>query len=276
MVERLVGKLKAGLVRLLPQGRLLEWPEVMGDLEHRVNRMPHKGLSGISPFDYLILGHRQRSDILHPLRAGVDTPQSLEDLILVLESLRDIADWCGEIDSLKRVWRSETEYKKFPGKVGDLVLRFVSSRENSLEPFYQGPFRITQADGSGFYTVCELLANDALGVPVEVHASRLIMFDGSRTSGSAEHARKLDAETHVVEEIMAGPREDGRFQVRWRGIPEPTWEPAVPYLKQVRMFKDYCQANSLDQWGKPLPLPTTQQKSVRKVCRRLETLQSPS
>ena len=272
MVERLVGKLKAGLVRLLPQGRLLEWPEVMGDLERRVNRMPHKGLSGVSPFDYLILGHRQRSDILHPLRAGVDTPQSLEDLMLVLQSMRDIADWCGEIDSLKRVWRSEREYEKFPGKVGDLVLRYVSSRENSLEPFYQGPFRITQADGSGFYTVCELLANDALGVPVEVHASRLIMFDGSRTSGTEEHARKLDADTHIVEEILAGPREeDGRFQVKWRGIAAPTWEPAVPYLKQVRMFKDYCLAKGLDQWGKHVTTLPALERRVRKVCRRTLT-----
>ena len=69
--------------------------------------MPPKGPS---PFDHLILGHRQRSDILHPLRAGVDTPQSLEDLILELGNpCGDIADWYGKTSFLKRVWQSKTD-----------------------------------------------------------------------------------------------------------------------------------------------------------------------
>ena len=256
LVERLVGKLKAGLQRLLPQGRALEWYKVLADLERRVNRMPHRGLGGISPFDYLVKGHRQLQDWMSPLTMGVDyldTPQSEEDLGLVLDALRQIADWCGEIDTLKRAVESQGVYKEFTAKEGDLVLRYVGVRENSLHPFYQGPFRVSEDYGNGFYQVRELLADDNLGTPVECHASRLIHFDGSRTSGTAEHVRKLDSETFVVEKVLEGPREpDGRFLVKWLGVTEPRWEAQSRELRAVLKFKAFCAENRLTLMGKPL------------------------
>ena len=254
MVERLVGKLKSGLVRLLPQGRLYDWPKVMGDLERRVNRMPHKGLAGVSPFDYLIKGHRQRADVLANLGGlELNTPQSEEDLELVLDTMRQVADWCGEISAVKRAMASEKEYAVFPAREGDLVLRYTSTRENSLEPYYQGPYRVTVSYGNGFYQIAELLAGDNLGVSVECHASRLIMFDGSRTSGDAEHARKLGAQDLIVEEVVEGPRaSDMRFLVRWRGVAEPTWEPSSAGLRMVVKFKEYCASKGLDLKGEPI------------------------
>ena len=257
VVERLVGKLKEGLKRLLPQGRALEWPRVVAELERRVNRMPHRGLGGVAPFDYLIRGHRQLSDHLGPLALGVtfvDTPQTEEDLTFVLESIRQVADWCGEIDAVRRALESQDVYKEFTAGVGDLVLRYVGERENSLHPFYQGPFKVTQVGGNGFYQVCELLAEDNLGVPVECHASRLIHFNGSRTSGTAEHVRKLDGEHFVVESVLDGPREpDGRFLVKWLGVAEPRWEAQSSELRAVLKFKAYCAEKKMTLMGKPLP-----------------------
>jgi transposase InsO family protein len=78
LVERLVGKLKGGLQRLLPQGKLLLWPTILSELELLVNQAPHKALGGISPYDYLLRGHRHREDKFivvrddqHPPRQGL-------------------------------------------------------------------------------------------------------------------------------------------------------------------------------------------------------------
>ena len=100
---------------------------------------------------------------------------------------------------------------------------------------------------------CELLAEDNLGVPVECHASRLIHFNGSRTSGTAEHVRKLDGEHFVVESVLDGPREpDGRFLVKWLGVTEPRWEAQSSELRAVLKFKAYCAEKKMTLMGKPL------------------------
>jgi hypothetical protein len=256
LVERLVRKLKSGLTRLLPQGRLLDWPRVVADLEWRVNRMPHKGLAGISPFDYLIRGHRQRLDILAPvsgLEGWMGTPQEEEDLSAVLEGLRQVADWCGEISAVQRAIDSARVLETPRFAVGDWVLKFVAQRANSLEPMYQGPFCVTADLGNGFYTVCEVLAGDALGTPVDVHASRILAFDRRRTTADAEHARKLPEGYHVVEAVLDGPREDGMFLVKWLGVEEPKWELSHE-LRAVVKFQAYCEQHRLDKAGKPLPV----------------------
>ena len=255
LVERHVRKVKDGLARLLPQGKLLEWPRVMNELERKLNMLPHSGLGGVSPFDYLIRGHKDRHVVgrefevgTYGLAAVMKTVQDEENLGLVLDSLRQVADWCGEIGSLKRSVASQQEYVEFKGVVGDLVLKYVAFRQNSLEPMYQGPYKITEAYGSDFFKVQEWLAGGALGDPVDVHASRLILFDGSRTSGTAEHARKLPEGYYVVESILDGPNEKGQFQVKWFGVDNPTWEAAAG-LRTVVCFKKYCHDNKLTAKG---------------------------
>ena len=159
-----------------------------------MNRMPHKGLAGVSPFDYLIRGHRQRLDILAPvsgLEGWMGTPQEEEDLSAALEALRQVADWCGEISAVQRAIDSARALETPQFAVGDWVLKFVAQRANSLEPMYQGPFSVTADLRNGFYTVSEVLAGDVLGTPVDVHASRMLAFDRRRTTADAEHARKL-------------------------------------------------------------------------------------
>ncbi len=112
--------------------------------------MPHKGLAGESPWDYLWRGHRQRpvgqpspyneSNPYYSVEGGlyIMSPQAEEDLAHTLDTLRTLADWCGEIDSFKRAVLSEDVMKTFGGKVGDMVLKFVAVREHALEPLYQG------------------------------------------------------------------------------------------------------------------------------------------
>ncbi len=104
--------------------------------------MPHKGLAGISPFDYLIRGHRQRLDIVAPvsgLEGWMGTPQEEEDLPAVLgcwEGLRQVVDWCGETSAVQRAIDSARVLETPRFAVGDWVLKFVAQRANSLEPMY--------------------------------------------------------------------------------------------------------------------------------------------
>ena len=269
LVERLVGKLKDGLQRLLPQGKLLLWPTILSELELLVNQAPHRALGGISPYDYLLRGHRYREekfivvrDDQHPhgkvylnwahSLPGDPSPQRGEDLALCLDTMRQIADWCAEISSLKESINSESTRAPFHAKVGDFVLKLVAIRENSLEPFYQGPYVVTQDLGKDFYTVCELLADNAKGKPVQVHASRLIRYDISRSSADEEHQRKLPPDHYVVEAVLRGPDLDheGHFLVKWLGITAPRWEPAHA-LRQVLKFRQFCHDSQLTLEGKP-------------------------
>lgn len=262
LVERMVGKMKDGLKRLIPQGRLASWPKFMGELEKLVNRMPHRSLGGESPFDYLILGHRNREerfvvarDVDHPegrvfenwtMELGHPTPQRVEDLALVLSGVRQVADICSEISSLKASITSEEQVPYFDGKVGDWVLRYAHERENSLEALYQGPYQITKDLRGDFYTIAEVLAGDNLGKEVEVHSSRLVRFNRSRTSGNAEHVRKLPEGYRLVDAILEGPREGlpGKVLVKWWGLDAPTWE-HVGGLRDVLKYKQFCTDHGL-------------------------------
>ena len=157
----------------------------------------------------------------------------------MLDSLRAIADCCSEVTSLKEALYSGSS--PFHGKVGEWVLKFVAVRENSLEPMYQGPFEITADLKGDFYSVAEVLAGDALGKGMEVHASRLIRFDRSRTSGDEEHQRKLPEGHYVVEKNLQAL--EGKFLVKWLGVPEPIWE-FPGGLRQVLKFKQFCLENN--------------------------------
>ena len=261
LVERLIGKLKRGIVSILPQGRLTNWPRVLMDLERRINRMPHKGLAGESPWDYLWRGHRQRpvgqpspyneSNPYYSVEGGlyIMSPQAEEDLAHTLDTLRTLADWCGEIDSFKRAVLSEEMMETFGGKVGDMVLKYVAVREHALEPLYQGPFEIVRADPGDFYAVREVLAGNGRGPSFEVHASRLIKFDATRTDADREHARKLPEGYYVVEEIRG--HRDGEVLVKWLGVEEPKWQVVDKSLQQVLHYKAYCAANGLALNGFP-------------------------
>ncbi len=102
--------------------------------------------------------------------------------------------------------------------------------------------------GNSFFTVCEVLAGDALGTPVDLHASRILAFDWRRTTADAEHARMLPEGYHVVEAVLDGPREDGMFLVKWVGVGEPKWE--LPHeLRAVVKFQAYCEQHRLDKAG---------------------------
>ena len=223
--------------------------------------MPHKGLAGESPWDYLWRGHRQRpvgqpspyneSNPYYSVEGGlyIMSPQAEEDLAHTLDTLRTLADWCGEIDSFKRAVLSEEMMETFGGKVGDMVLKYVAVREHALEPLYQGPFEIVRADPGDFYAVREVLAGNGRGPSFEVHASRLIKFDATRTDADREHARKLPEGYYVVEEIRG--HRDGEVLVKWLGVEEPKWQVVDKSLQQVLQFKAYCAANGLTLHGLP-------------------------
>jgi hypothetical protein len=182
------------------------------------------------------------------------TEQEEEDLLMALQALRQVADWCGEISAVQRTIVTAKALAAPKFKVGDWVLKFVAERANSLESLYQGPFCVTADLRNGFYTVNEVLAGDALGNAVAAHVSRLLAFDKRRTSADAEHARKLPQGYYVVEDILEGPNAGGLFLVKWMGVSEPKWaEPQE--LRAVRKFQVYCEQRRLDKSGKPLPPP---------------------
>jgi len=192
--------------------------------------------------------------------------------------MRQIADWCSEVSSLKSSVASADHHATFDGKVGDWVLRFAAIRGNSLEPYYQGPYKITEVLGSDFFTVREILAGDALGKAVQVHSSRLIKFDESKTSPDAEHQRKLPKGHFVVSQVLRGPdaAHPGQFQIQWFGVDNPTWEQAHG-LRQVLKFRQFCQDNNLTLEGVPKkPRPSSVTLSTAPLKEQVRSLRDDS
>jgi hypothetical protein len=49
----------------------------------------------------------------------------------------------------------------------------------------------------------------------------------------------------VVSAVLAGPREDGRFEVKWAHMDETAWVYAAEIAGTIP-FKEYCKAKRID------------------------------
>ena len=143
--------------------------------------------------------------------------------------------------------------------VGAWVLLWNPETAHSLEPAYQGPYRIKLVEDNGFgkptgwFTIAEIMAGDSEETPreakpIEVHSSRLWPFNHSRTSATLEHQRRLPPGQLVVEDILEGPDADGRFLVKWFTVETPKWEwPAG--LAHLTVFKEFCGSHGIVMQG---------------------------
>jgi len=266
MVERLVGKMKDGLRKLLPPGLAAErWPWLVGEVEKRVNALPHSSLGGISPMDYLVKGHALRVDPLAPLMGGVDNEYSEQQPTELLLAGRWVADLCGEISAMRRSMMVQELETPLHLEVGEWSLLYHVDKKHTLDTFFRGPYEVVSKDKGGFYTVREVLAGHVqgdpqqqrLGKPVECHGARLLPYNGDRTSPGEVHESKLNTVLgfHVVESIVGGPRpcpkgfKEQQFLVKWHHREQPTWEYAGG-LRKVIVFREYCEARGLTPEGK--------------------------
>jgi hypothetical protein len=248
-VESLVGLFKRAIKGILPQGQLERWPEVLEDLMIGYMASPQIRMGGFSPFEYLVAKPPTR---FASLFSGTLKPQAREDTMLALECIRSIVDFVSELSAVKRAAASAPDPLLHKFTEGAWVLVYQPHQKtNSLEPLYQGPYRITLVERNlsdtptGWFTVREIYAGDSeatprMGPPLELHSTRMWPFNHSRTTAAAEHSRRLPLGLMVVEAILDGPNDDGKFLVKWHTVAEPRWEwPAG--LAHLTLFDEFCK-----------------------------------
>jgi hypothetical protein len=174
--------------------------------------------------------------------------QSKEDAMLLLESIRAVADMCDAVTAVQRKITYDRGVKEVVFGEGERVLLFYPEREDALQPFYRGPFVVTAVGSGGFYTVAEVLVGGAVGKPVQAHATRMRPFV-SRLTDEEILQRKLPEGYAVMTGVRAGPREsDGYFEVSWAHVAFTTWEPPQ-VLREAVAFRKYCEEHNLTYAG---------------------------
>jgi transposase InsO family protein len=251
IVERRVKIVKQLLRKILPPGKVDKWVVTLDELQHLLNCLPSRAIGGISPYEYVFGVKPQRRLRLDYFDSSpLASAQSAEDRLLLLSSLRWLADACSGTLGYLRAADSAEQYADVSFSVGDSVALHYDTLENALGNYYRGPFRVTNRDGD-FYVVNEILAHDALGKSVRTHVSRLLRYDMSRTTPDQIHQAKLPEGFYVVKDVLDGPRDDGRFQVSWLHTDALTWEPSSALLG-VAPYAKYCTARGIDLFGRPL------------------------
>jgi hypothetical protein len=100
-------------------------------------------------------------------------------------------------------------------------------------PHFTGPYRIdSMSDDGNFASVTHFLDKDTVLPPV--HVSRLLHFDGSRTSRADLVDYQLEPGSYVVDGVIEHRQlADGshEFHIRWQGTPITTWLPSRARLR---------------------------------------------
>jgi hypothetical protein len=174
--------------------------------------------------------------------------QQRENTFIALDSIRFIADSCCDVIALNRAADSADMSNNISFSEGDMVALHQADRPNSLAPHFKGPYQVVDHSGEGWYTVCEVLADDNLGPVINTHVDRLIPYDMSRSTSTELHQAKLIPGFYVVKDILEGPRNDGHFHVSWHHTDITTWEPAQS-LHHVLRFQEFCARSGLNSKG---------------------------
>lgn len=251
LVERRIGMIKNMLRKTLKPGKTASWPTVIDDAFQHLASLPTDALGGISPLEYLF---GRKPSMLWSTDCDTNNPQAVEDRLLLLQGLRWLADTCSDVSAAARAATAREAARTTTFSVGDHVGLFYPTRNDALSTHFVGPFVVKARDkDSDFYVVSELLAGGQHGKPVRTHANRLVPYNMGRTSADVLHQDKLPSGYYVVAAILNGPRDvDGHFEVSWKHTQTTTWEPAVA-LRQVVLFRKYCDERGLDYDGKAKP-----------------------
>lgn len=165
----------------------------------------------------------------------------------------------------KKAWDS----KRKPGdyKIGDMVLVHRTA-PNRMLPHFTGPMQVTAVSTDGNMVTVKHFLDDVEDDTVDasqVHVSRLLHFDASRTSKAELTAFQLGDGVAVVQEVLEHRRTaDGgtEFHIRWYGIDVTSWEPSKA-LKNVVVVKEYCATHGLLPPGSDVKKRTTKERPAR-------------
>lgn len=134
---------------------------VIDQLQRQLNALPSRALGGFSPYQYAF-GVPPKP--LFWLPATDDNEhQQQENINIALDSIRFIADSCCDTIALNRAADSAETSNNISFSEGDMVALHQADRPNSLAPHFSGPYQVVDHSGEGWYTVCEVLADDNLG-----------------------------------------------------------------------------------------------------------------
>ena len=235
-VERLVGTVKAALLRVLAHGKTSQWGAILSALQRALNATPHLSLAGLTPFQ---VWHGPDLRPLLPLEAD-GYPGAVERHPAVAAAMgayraevraanRSVAAMASEMASgLRAAQSASITLPSF--EVGAYVLMYApGTRQHSLQSPYVGPCKIvargvnTLGAPTGFYALRECLPGHSPSRPEEClydkelarHVSDLRPFEWGARSWVEIMETRLPEGYGFVEEVLRGPDDEGRYECRF-------------------------------------------------------------
>jgi polyhydroxyalkanoate synthesis regulator phasin len=265
-VERKNGRLIQLLKRQLPAGKLETWPTVLAAMAPLVNMVPSKKQGGYSPYQLLFTGAPTEMQRLWGQPEG-----DLEKWRNTTAALRAEAQLSAELWAIKQKTRFDAKLEVFnprtgerAPKVGDWVLKENVIPEGKLAPAFMGVYAVTGDMGEGWFKIQLVMGGKpgSPGYPILspkeeiVVLDRLWPFDHSATTADAELQWQLPEGWYTVEEVLSGPNDEGKFQVKWTHRSEPTWEYAQAMGADNVVFKAFCEREKIDReaWLRAAPV----------------------
>jgi len=235
-VERLIGVIKAALLRILAHGKTASWGATVSALQRALNASPHSSLAGLSPFQVfngpdlrpllpLAADGYPRSVIRSPAVAAAMDAARVE----VRGANQVVSAMSSEHKTGLRASLSSTV--TLPSyAVGSYVLAYApGTRQHTMQSPFVGPCIVVSRGvnslgvATGFYTLRECLPGYSTAAPFKLlydramtrHVSDLKPFVwGGRTWEEVLSTRLPDGFGFVVE-VTRGPDDEGRFECRF-------------------------------------------------------------
>ena len=277
IVERIVGTLKSAFSRLLEHGKTGDWALYLSAVQHAYNSAPHSALAHFSPFE--VLFGESVTHELPPLGLDglpdfpSDHPPSPAAFAQVRDSIRQLADMCGEVQSFVRASTSaHLAVQEFA--VGSFCMVYAPSRrEHKLQSPYIGPCIVvsrgedSSGKPTGFYECRECLAGYTSARPLLDtrpffrHANHLRPFHLGDREVNDVLAQQLEHGFFFVTDILDGPDEYGNYYVVFDSG-HKQWLPEKELSKTtlLRNFKErlrqQARADSRDRRARPSVTPS--------------------
>ena len=261
LVENSNKRLLEAIRRLCPQGKMEMWPGLFPELNGLINNSPSLARGGFTPAELLLVGTPSAAQAL----LGRVDEQTLEEMREFTCAMNEWARRAQEMHAVLSKVRHDWVLEDFNPRTGealragDWVLLYDPLRVNKMADFYKGPYVVTDVEvgpsgaPTGWFTAGEVLGGIEEGQPGypargplrQYNVDRAWPFDHSRLTADELHARALPDGWFTVRAVVSGPREDGRFEVRWAHQEETTWEFAST-LAHSTPFRRYCEERKFD------------------------------
>jgi len=222
---------------------LIDWAKLLSTGEFAYNNLAHEGTKE-SPF-FLEYGRHPRAG---PTLIKEGLSVDLNDIVQRRFEAQEQAKAALKLAAERMKWYYDQGIQNIPFKVGDKVLlnlKDYQTTEQSLQPRYEGPFKVIEKLSEVTFRL--ELPDKFRAIHPVFHASKLATYNEPTIVGQKESTPQpiiVDGEEEWVVEKILQHRVRGKttqYLVRWKGFTRDwdTWERAGNLKNAQEKIKEY-------------------------------------